>query len=315
MNIAILRLWASYHQLRDHLAHIAFSIQKELAIVRFRVVRKIPISIAFLWAHLRRKMGLYDKAYRLREQVAIANQQCLLPGASLHYTWTAQRRELLEFYSTWGQSQQVQLQISRCAEQLRRQAQAIVEAGEPLILAPLHMTSDVVSVIVASMASSLQTTVVVSSNASQWNEQARALGKVDVDYCSVESDTKAIGLNLATACMDVAEKKRALVVFADMVSDYTFHHSEVVQDKFPCQLFGRPAYLHRGLIRLAKVTKARILFFYLHYNQGLEIRVFPEVEYRHAQTLMPQIIEQAITESPEDWLLWHQHCLYFLNEG
>ncbi|WP_253380186.1 hypothetical protein [unidentified bacterial endosymbiont] len=315
MNIAILRVWSSYHRVRDCLSHSVARVRKEGAIARFRIVRKIPLRLAFLWAHARRSLGLYGKAYRLREQVAIANQRCLLPNASLHYTWTAQRRELLEFYATWGQSPQLQSEIERCAELLGARAQALVEAGKPLIFAPLHMTSDVVSVIVASKATSLHTTVVVSSNASQWNEQARALGKVDVDYCSVESSSKEIGLNLATACMDVAENKRDLVVFADMVPDYTFHNSETVQDKLSCHLFGRPAYLHSGLLRLAKVTKANILFFYLYYDRGLQISIFPGVEYRHASIMMPQIIEQAITESPNDWLLWHRHCLYFLNEG
>lgn len=315
MNTFFLRIWSICSCIQDYLRYAMVNIQTALGKVRFRLMRKIPFHTALLWRRIRLTLGLYGREYRRRERVAVANQRCLLPEASLHYTWTAQRRELLEFYATWGQSLQIASQIERCAETLRAGTQLFVETGEPLILAPLHMTSDVLSVIVASKTTSLQTTVVVSSNAEEWNEEARALGNVNLDYCSVENTTKRIGLNLATACMDVAESKRVLVMFADMVPDYTIRNSEMAQDKYACHLFNRPAYLHHGLIRLSKVTKANILFFYLYFDKGLQVKVFPAVKYHDASMAMPGIIEQAVTESPADWLLWHHHCLYFINEG
>lgn len=281
---------------------------------RFRLAIKIPMRYAVMWTHLKRVTGCYPKGYRLREQVAVANQKCLLPDAVIDYTRTAQRRELLEFYATWGQDKQILQQIDRCAEELRPVIQQVLETNTPVILAPLHMTSDIVAAIVSSKASSLKTTIVVSSNAMVWNKQARKLGDIDIDYCSVEQDAKEVGLDLASVCMDVAVGERTLVMFADMVPDYTSHQRDNPQDKIKCRLFGRPAHLHNGLPRLAKVTRASVVFFYLYDDHGLNIKVLPPVKYGDVATAMPDVIEQAIRQAPKDWLLWHQHCLYFINE-
>ncbi|EFV1354223.1 hypothetical protein HRM90_003557 [Salmonella enterica] len=314
MDIFILHVWALYNHAVSKFNALMQITHRKFSVIKFRVALRIPVRYVFAWAYIKRLTGLYAKGYRLRACVANANQRCLLPQSSLNYTLTANRREIIEFYSTWGQDTQILQQIDCCAEELRRVAKKVVDAGTPLILAPLHMMSDVAAVIVASRANPIKSTVVVSSNANEWNARARAQGNIDVDYCSVEQNTHGIGLSLATACIDVSEGTRGLIVFADMVPDYSMRSSDKAQDKFLCRMFNRPSYLHNGLIRLSKVTKADVIFFHLYYDQQIKIRVLPAISYKNVRNELPEVIEQAITQFPQDWLLWHQHCLYFINE-
>ncbi|ELM1620451.1 TPA: hypothetical protein N2F56_001296 [Salmonella enterica] len=314
MDIFILHVWALYHHALSKFNALVRRAYRKYRVIKFRMAIRIPARYVFAWAYLKRSTGFYAKGYRLRACVANANQHCLLPQSSLNYTLTANRREIIEFYSTWGQDTQILQQIDCCAEELRRTVNDVVDAGTPLILAPLHMVSDVAAVIVASKANPIKSTVVVSSNANEWNARARAQGNIDVDYCSVEQTAQDIGLSLATACIDVSEGTRGLIVFADMVPDYSMRKSDKTQDTFLCRMFDRPAHLHNGLIRLSKVTKADVIFFHLYYDQQIKIRVLPAVSYKNVRNQLPGVIEQAITQFSQDWLLWHQHCLYFINE-
>ncbi|MBE0149747.1 ABC transporter, partial [Serratia fonticola] len=54
--------------------------------------------------------------------------------------------------------------------------------------------------------------------------------------------------------------------------------------------------------------------YYLYYDQELKIHIEPPVQARSLKARLPEIIETSIARHPEDWLLWHAHSLFFINE-
>ncbi|EPV9178835.1 ABC transporter, partial [Yersinia enterocolitica] len=35
---------------------------------------------------------------------------------------------------------------------------------------------------------------------------------------------------------------------------------------------------------------------------------------REVKNKLPELIETSLTQHPQDWLLWHSHSLFFINE-
>lgn len=281
------------------------------------ISRHLHYKLLFATAHMQRWLGLVSRAQKNRAQVANANFHCLLnEKRTLNATWIRQRREILDLAATWGQSAQVKQQLAHCSEQLDSVVAPLHAQGSPVILAPLHMVSDVLAGIVAAAVTPGKATVIVSSSiqVETLNAQARQLGGVNLSYCSIHSDSKAIAGGLMSAIDEAAELRTNIVVFPDITPDYTLNTNETRAAKFSCQLFGRPAKLHNGIIRLARMLSAQVVFYHLWYDNGIEIHIEQPVSAKSLKTQMPEIIERCITRHPDDWMLWHAHSLYFIND-
>lgn len=294
-----------------------------------RALKKLPWKVAcfvsqhlhykllFVTAHSQRLLGLTSHAQKNRARVGNSNYHCLLgEKRDLDLTWTRQRREILDLAATWGRSNQVRQQLARCSEQLDSVVAPLHAAGTPVILAPLHMVSDVLCGIIAANVTPGKATVIVSSSiqVETLNAQARQLGGVNLSYCSIHSDSKLIAGGLMAAIEEASALRTNIVVFPDITPDYTLNTNETRSAKFPCRLFGRPAKLHSGIIRLARMLSAQVVFYHLHYDRQIKIHIEPPVPAKALKKRMPEIIEACITRHPDDWMLWHAHSLYFIND-
>lgn len=266
-------------------------------------------------AALGRWLRLSDRGERRRAFVAAANQQCLLGhGRQVDFAALSYRRRLLDLAATFGQNPQVQAQLERCTAQLNAVVEPLHQAGSPVVLAPLHMVSDVLAGMVGGAVFPCQATVIVSSSVEIYQEQLRQLGKVNLSYCSIHDDNRAIAGNLMAAMMEAAEHRRNIIIFPDITPDYTVNTNEAATAKLHCRLFDRAANLHSGVIRVARALSAQVVFYYLYYDQEIKIHIDPPVPARSLKSKLPELIETSIARHPEDWLLWHSHSLFFINE-
>lgn len=270
----------------------------------------------FLWlAAIGRKLHISNRGERKRAFVAIANKQCLLDdGRKLNYVRLCQRRRLLDLAATFGQNPQVLAQMERCKAQLNAVVEPLHQAGQPVVLAPLHMVSDVLASMVGGGVFPGQATVIVSVSAEIYQQRARQLGGVNLSYCSIHDDSREIAGNLMTAMMEAAEHRQNIIIFPDITPDYTVNANEAETAKLHCRLFERPANLHSGVIRIARSLSAQVVFYYLYYDKEIKIHIYPSMPARGLKAKLPEIIETSIARHPDDWLLWHSHSLFFINE-
>lgn len=255
------------------------------------------------------------RSLKNRAFVADANKQSLLDKhGQKGFVFTTQRRLVLEMAATWGQNRQILAEIAQCRKQLNEIVEPLHMAGKPVILAPLHMVSDVLAGIVGSGLTPGKTTVIVSSSVEAFQLQARSLGGIDLDYCSIHDDNREIAGNLTEAIMEAADLKRNIMIFPDITPDYTINTNPDATAKMSCQLFGRAAHLHSGILRVARMLAAEVVFYHLYDDCGLKLHAFTAVNARDLKKVMPEIIENSIRQYPDDWMLWHAHSLFFINE-
>ncbi|WP_431225187.1 ABC transporter [Serratia sp. L9] len=269
----------------------------------------------FLWlGAIGRTLRLSNRGERRRAFVAEANKQCLLgDGSKLNYAKLSQRRRLLDLAATFGQNPQVKAQLDRCQQQLNAVVEPLHQAGHPVVLAPLHMVSDVLAGMVGGGVFPGQATVIVSVSAEAYQERARQIGGVNLSYCSIHDDSREIASNLTAAIMEAADHQRNIMIFPDITPDYTVNTNEAETAKLHCRLFDRPANLHSGVIRIARALSAQVVFYYLYYDKEIKIHIDPPMPARELKAKLPEVIETSITRHPEDWLLWHSHSLFFIN--
>lgn len=309
-------VYLSWMNFTDRLTELAGRLYQLRGKANLFLIRRLDYRLGFLLAHLSRLLRLTGARRRNLALVAEQNKKCLLgPNvAPLNYTWVSQRRKLLDLAATYGQNARVHAELQRCAEQLNQIVKPLHESGSPVILAPLHMVSDILAGIVGSMVYPEKATVVVSASAELYQDGDRAMGGVNLTYCSIHSDNRMIAGKLMDSIMEAADHQRNIMIFPDITPDYTVNSNEAKAGKMDCRLFERPAHLHSGIVRLAKVLSAKVVFYYLYYDKGIKIHVEQPVTARELKKKMPLIIEESITRHPADWLLWHAHSLYFINE-
>lgn len=260
-------------------------------------------------------MGLTRRDLKLRAAVAEANRRCLLNDKKkFDYIWLTQRRQLLVQAVTYGQNRRVMQELADCSAQLNAVVEPLQRAHQSVILAPMHMVSDVLSTMVGAAVFPGKATVITSRSANAHSEAERQLGGVDLTYCSIHEDNKNIAGNLMTSVMEAAENKRNIILFPDITPDFTQFASKDKTEKLHCQLFGRQANLHSGIIRMARMMSAKVVFYHLYYDRGLKIIIQEPVPAKKLKQEMPLIIEQSIREHSTDWMLWHSHSLFFIND-
>ncbi|MDN5986774.1 MAG: ABC transporter, partial [Hafniaceae bacterium] len=148
-----------------------------------RLVLAIARGLCFL--------GVLGREFRHQNPVATQNFSCLTgQKGRIDASWIAVRRKILEASATWAQNPKVLQQLAACTQQLDEAVAPLRLRKNAVILAPLHSISDVLAAMVAAGVTPGRASVIVSSSAEQYNARARALGGVNLSYCSIHQDSK-----------------------------------------------------------------------------------------------------------------------------
>ncbi|EFD7786270.1 TPA: ABC transporter [Escherichia coli] len=258
-------------------------------------------NIGFLYYGNKNKINLAEENFR-----------CLTGGMPRHsLSWTQIQRVILEDAATWGRNKKILEEIQQCAEQLNHIVSGLRQQGRNVILAPLHIVSDIIAGMVASHVAPRISTIIVSSGAEKFREVCRTNENARLYFCSIHQDNIAFSRQLSAVINDVIEGKQNIIIFPDIPPTYTSMVSALGRNKIKCKLFGRPAKLHDGILRLSKIMSASVLFFYIYYDDGLKIKIYSPVESENIAVKAPEIIEESIREHPEQWTLWHNGFLFF----
>lgn len=291
----------------------------KLKVIAYRghclLFRHLHYRVVFAFSHVSRFLGLTSRDLKLRAIVAQSNRHSLLnDNKKFDYIWLTQRRQLLVQAVTYGQNQQALQELADCSAQLNAIVEPLQRAGQPVILAPLHMVSDILSTMVGASAFPGKATVITSRSADAHSAAERQLGGLDITYCSIHEGNKNIAGNLMASVMDAADNQRNIILFPDITPDFTQFASKDKAEKLSCQLFDRAASLHSGIIRLARIMSAKVVFYHLYYDKDLKIYIHEPVSAKKLKDEMPRIIEQSIRDHSTDWMLWHSHSLFFIND-
>lgn len=281
-----------------------------------RLTRLFSYRFLIFIAKIKQKLGWYRRSLKDRDAVAQANYRNLVnPKGHVDYVGMHHRRVILETASTWGENRDLHAQIRDCAERLSAVVAPVHAKGKPVILAPLHMVSDILEAIVAVKATPRRVTAITSSRADVFRGEDRARGGIDIDYVSIHNATQNLAGDLMSFVQDAIDGKRDLIIYPDITSDFTVHARGRHTPKIPCTLFGRRGQLHEGVIRMSRLMSAPVIFYYLCFDgKKLDIHIEAPLSGRKLKENLPVIIETAIRNRSDDWMLWHAHSLYFIND-
>ena len=258
--------------------------------------------------------SLLPSGQRNRSAVAMANYRSLLGRMDeLDFSWLMQRRRLLDFAAVYAHNAELLGQLAQCSARLNRVVEPLHRSGVPVILAPMHTVSDVLATLVGAGVYPGLATVIVSGEAQEYLRQAPKWQQ-NVDLCSIHDDQRRIAGKLAQAMLEAAEHRRNIILFPDITPDYTLNSNKDLSAKLACRLFNRPAHLHSGIARLSRALQAQVVFYSLSYDGGIRIHIDEPVAAENIGHVLPGIVERTMVRHADEWLLWHSHSLFFINE-
>ncbi|CAI1003261.1 Uncharacterised protein [Serratia entomophila] len=260
------------------------------------------------------RLSLLPRGRRYRSAVAAANYRSLLGNAdALNFSWLMQRRRLLDFSAVYAKNPALLGQLARCSARLNQVVEPLHRSGAPVILAPMHTVSDVLAALVGAGAYPGLATVVVSGDVQEHLRQAPEW-QARLELCSIHDDQRLIAGQLTQAMLAAADHRRNIILFPDITPDYTLNSNKDPSAKLACRLFDRPAHLHSGIARLSRALRAQVVFYALYYDDGIHIQIEAPVAAENIRRALPEVVERTMVRHADDWLLWHSHSLFFINE-
>ncbi|CAI2488895.1 Uncharacterised protein [Serratia ficaria] len=318
MRLFTVWVFLAWKNVLDHLARVAGAIRRLGDRLSGSLLRHVDFH---LWLGVRRRLHAawpLSRRARNRRAVAAANRHSLLgeeDSRPVDFAWLMQRRRLLDLAAVYAHNGPLLEQLARCSARLNRVVEPLHRAGVPVILAPMHTVSDVLAALVGADVYPGRATVIVSGDVQQHFQRAPAHGwRQRLDCCSIHDDQRRVAGKLAQAVLEAADHRRNIILFPDITPDYTLHGNSGPTAKLACRLFHRPAQLHSGIVRLSRALRAQMVCYSLYYDRGIHIRIDEPVAAENIRLALPGLVEQAMVRHADDWLLWHSHSLFFINE-
>lgn len=210
--------------------------------------------------------------------------------------------------------EQIISQLHECARELDAYIRLNLSGEKPVILSPLHMTSDVLASVMCGFLSPKET-VVISTHQDDTlgTNEAGSLTKMGVNLIKIDPEL-ADAAALRRLIRNVKAGTSQLVIFADAPLEVTLALTGKQMRTYDCSLFGRPAHLHSGLNELARLSQSQVVFFGLYCERSrLRLAIFGHSQAEELPARTPMIIEHALHSFPQAWLLWHTPSFFYFN--
>lgn len=205
-------------------------------------------------------------------------------------------------------------QLQQCAEALNSAINQLDDSPRPVILAPFHMVSDVLAGIVCGLLPGSGVSIISTHlDGAVGPHESEALQRNKVKMSLVDPGGIS-SAELKKLIRDIRAQRCRLVIYPDAPPEVTWHLTRKHMRSEDCHLFNRPARIHSGLSELAKLSDAQVLFFGLVRHQGrLKLRVYGVAQPDEVAVQLPRVLETALLNDPQDWLLWHTPSFYYFH--
>lgn len=253
-------------------------------------------------------------ACRSQHVLALSNAR-RMTGSVQHVNhmrlWSEKKLKEMLLYMN---DEQTLAQLRECARELEVYMRINLSSDKPIILSPLHMISDVLASVMCGFISASETLVISThKDDTLGSNETASLKKMGVNLVRLDpefTDTSA----LKRLLRNVKARTSQLVIFADAPSEITLSLTGKQMRTYDCPLFGRPAHLHSGLSELARLSQSQVVFFGLYSERGrLRLAIFGHAQAEELPSLTPIIIEQALQNFPQAWLLWYTPSFFYFN--
>lgn len=277
-----------------------------------------------LWRHLPHRwllrlgsplLPIYARAARRRagdgfarqHQAILATPTALPPHHRRQWRQTILDRALLSRNRTLVD------ELTRCAETLRLHVERIERDGGRVLLAPLHCVSDMASAVLCTRLGG-PTWIVTHHRPLPGRDVQLARAGSDARFIHPAADDAVPRYQAAVRALRRREGR--LVLFPDAPPEITRHLFERDMPTKGCRIFGRPALLHDGVAAMARMSGAHVLVFALRETGGrFALDVLATLPPDDVTDGLPAVIEAALRDRPDQWLLWHAPSFFHFRAG
>lgn len=223
------------------------------------------------------------------------------------------RRDVLESALHHGNTTLLR-DLETCSAKLQSCIDSLPD-DKPVMFAPLHGVSGHVASAVCALAGLRNVSVV-----SAYPDDVLGATETDVltqlgstmDHLNIRDLT---GPELRKCLSRVTAKKTHLVIFPDALPEYTEDVAGRPMRTSSLRLFGRQARLHTGLEDLARLAKARVIYFCMTTDAKgrVGINILASLGWDEIKEKNGEIIESGIRAHHDSWMLWSVTSLFYLN--
>lgn len=257
----------------------------------------------------------YPRAWRFMAPARIATDNYKIVSGKhrpllYHNVWRMKKVLEMAFYLN---NPYLLANIRDLAAELDQKIADIRLQGKTPILAPLHMCSDMLASVVCSMVAPQKSSVISIYQSNNFGpNELQTMEKFG--FVLEQINPLDAGRKMALALRQVQRQETNFVIYPDALPQSTWRITGKMMPTKVLQIFQRQGRLHMGTERIARLLDAEIVLFYLNFDgQRLQLHILDVLNHKDFIKKSAPLIEQALTDHPESWLLWHYPSLFYFN--
>lgn len=254
---------------------------------------------------------------RCLDKITISNKSLAINSASLPEAFIHrklwQEKKILD-RCIYFNNRQLDIELSSAASHLQASINDILSSGNTVILAPLHMVSDVAVGVFLSYLGAESVSIISNHDFESIGPNEKSI--LNEKKINLINPSSIGGGALKNIIKNIKNNKILFAIYPDAPPEMTWRLSQKSMRTFDCKIFSRKARLHSGLADLAKITKSTVLFFCLVDNgHSLNVDIIGSLTWDNIMRLSPELIEKTIRNHSDSWLLWHTPSLFYFNSA
>ncbi|MFK0380228.1 hypothetical protein [Pandoraea sp. NPDC090278] len=278
--------------------------------------RRLPYQIFMRLPHFENLFPSINLSGRRRNFFSRLNRKMLGFSIEKHshsHTWICKSRLEALFYL---RNKQLIQELENCAQKLTDAIHQAKPAGRPIILAPMHMHSDLLATLVCARAVNGPVAVVTAhDDISAPTEDIEKLRKVGIEIERI-NPLERDSTRLLTTIRRLRKGEITLISFPDAPPEITHRVFGFSMRTLDTKLFEGAARIHSGIIELSRLSGAHTIFVCLRWTRhGFDIEILNVLAPNELVENLSLTIERSIRRYPDSWLFWHSPSLFSFNSS